>query len=79
MNNNPPLPSSNISEGPVGQLDEIKNLFKVNASSKTFGRPSNIELNINTSDFLIYAYGYFLKSTRIINRKKTTVGWDNEQ
>ena len=37
----------------MGQLLEIINLFKVRASSNTFGKPSNFELKINKSDCFI--------------------------
>ena len=39
---------------------EIINLFKVIASSKTFGKPSYLEDKINTSDFLSNGYGFFI-------------------
>ena len=45
----PPFPFNKISLGPVGQLEEIINFFKVNASNKTFGKPSYFEDNINKS------------------------------
>ena len=48
--NIPPLPLIKISDGPVEQLVEITNLLSISASSKTFGRPSNIDDNTNKSD-----------------------------
>ena len=51
LNKKPYLPLSNISFGPVGQLDEIINFFKLKASSSTFGRPSYFDDKIKISDY----------------------------
>ena len=49
LNSKPPFPFKRISLGPVGQLVEMTNFLRVNASSKTLGNPSYFEDKINKS------------------------------
>ena len=56
----PSLPFCKISEGPVGQFDEMINFFNNIASNKTLGKPSNFEVKMNKSDLLKYGNGFFV-------------------
>ena len=56
-NKSPAFPFKSISLGPVGQSVEIIYFLKNCASKRTFGKPSNFEVRIKISQFLIKLYG----------------------